>query len=292
MDPIIDTEFYQQAETAAVVADLAHKATKAVPLTDGGLYAVLDADGAVRMIETPGFTDRRGDDRADRPRTVCRKVTLLDVDSFLDYLGRYSADDMAQGDYRSGAGSLEVWADIDGRKVTAVLDGVDGWLRHTATLQLALSREWAEWAAVDGKLFPQAEFAQFIEDHLSTIGEPAGALLLDVCQTLEATKQAQFKSQQILANGQRQFVYEEQLEARAGQKGNLSIPTELTLVLRPFQGSEPMAVLARFRYRLNEGNLRLGVKLAEPERALERAFDLVVDAVQSGVPVRVNHGRL
>lgn len=288
-DTIIDQEFYEQAEAAAIIADLAHKATKAIQLTDGQLYAVLTPRGGVKLLETPGFTDRHSDERGDYPRMVERKVTVLDVDSFLDYLGRYSSDGMTQGGMPGG--SLEVWADIDSQKVLGILDGIDGWRRHTATLSLALSREWKEWTKIDGQLYPQADFAQFIEDHLSTIGEPAGALLLDVCQTLEATKNANFRSQQILANGQRQFVYEESVEAKAGQKGTLAVPTELTLVLRPFQGSDPVAVKARFRYRLSEGVLRMGVHLDEPALVLERAFDRVVDEVQAGVPVHVNHGR-
>ena len=88
-----------------------------------------------------------------------------------------------------------------------------------------------------------------------------------------------------------QFVYEETVNGQAGAKGDLDIPTELVLVLRPFQGSEPQSIVARFRYRLAEGQLRMGVKLAEPERTLEEAFDRIVDDVQDRVPVHVNHGR-
>ena len=37
--------------------------------------------------------------------------------------------------------------------------------------------------------------------------------------------------------------------------------------------------------------LRIGIKLAEPDRAVEEAFNDVTAAVQTGVPVRVNDGR-
>ena len=37
--------------------------------------------------------------------------------------------------------------------------------------------------------------------------------------------------------------------------------------------------------------LRLGVKLAEPEAALEEAFSAIVGHVQAGVPVHINYGR-
>ena len=86
--------------------------------------------------------------------------------------------------YAHGAGQLELWADIDGRRITAILDGYDGLRKHTAILSLKVSREWAEWSHIDGKLFPQADFAEFIADHLSTIAAPDGALLVDICETL------------------------------------------------------------------------------------------------------------
>lgn len=288
-------ELGSDASSAMVVAALAQQATAPVEVTDGKLYATLDAAGNVQIVPTPGYTDQHDDERADRPRQVKRTVTLLDVDSFTDYLARntYLTDDKPHvgEDYLHGDGSLELWADIDGRRILAILDGSDGWRHHQATLKLNLSREWAEWVGIDGKMLDQRQFAEFIEDHLSTIGEPAGGTLLDICQTLEAKTNVNFKSQQVLANGQRQFVYEETVEAKAGQKGSLSIPTELTLVLRPFQGSTFVPVTARFRFSLNEGRLRLGVKLAEPDRVLEEAFDVIVADVQQMVPVRVNHGR-
>ena len=288
-------ELGSDASTAMVVAALAQQATAPVEVTDGKLYATLDAAGNVKIVPTPGYTDQHDDERADRPRQVKRTVTLLDVDSFTDYLARNTnlTDDKPHvgEDYLHGDGSIELWADIDGRRILAILDGIDGWRHHQATLKLDVSREWKEWTAVDGKLLKQAEFAEFITDHLSTIAEPAGALLVDICETLSGKANVNWKSQQLSRNGQRQFVFEETVEAKAGQKGNVEVPNELTLVLRPFQGGDPVPVTARFRYRLSEGHLYLGVKLAEPERVLEDAFAVIVADVQQMVPVRVNHGR-
>ena len=271
-----------------------------------GIYAILDADGSVQIVETEGYQQTRERDwereNADRPHEVNRSVTVKDVPSFLAYLyantAHFNPADLPKGvtetgpssGYAHGAGQLEVWADIDQRKITAILDGHDGWRQHTATLRLQLSREWKEWAEVDGKMLRQDAFAQFIEDHLSTIGYPDGALLLDICQTLQGTSSAAYKSQTILANGQRQLKWEEAVEARAGQKGDLTIPGELTLVLRPFQGAAAVPITARFRFQIREGVLRLGVKLAEPDAALEDAFDAVVREVADGVPVPVLHG--
>lgn len=292
-------------DASGLLALTAQQAVLPRQLEDGKLYAVLDADGAVQLLETPGYTDRHTDARADAPRDITRSVTLLDVYSFVDYLARNTfpaginteeeldplLSHVVGANCAANAGALELWADIDQRKILAILDGIYGWRKHTATLQLKLSREWAEWAAIDGKLLKQAELAQFVEDHLSTIAEPSGALLLDICQTLQATTSTQFKQQAILANGQRQFRYEETVEAKAGSRGDITIPAALSLVLRPFQGSQPVVVTARFRFQIRDGVLSLGVKLAEPDLALEEAFNQVVDDVQANVPVRVNHGR-
>ena len=264
---------------------------------DEGVYGVLDADGAVQIVETPGYKAKREDDYADahasEPLTLARAVTTLDVASFVDYLAR-NTDGSPSGvgaQYAHAPGELEVWADLDTRIIKATLDGLTGWRRHTAALQLKLSREWVEWVSIDGKLLDQVAFAEFIESHLSTIAEPAGAVLLDVCQTLQVNTAAVFKQQNILASGQRVFRFEEATEAKAGQRGDLTIPGELTLVLRPFQGADQVPITARFRYQLREGALRIGIKLAEPEAALEEAFNRIVAEVQGSVPVHVAHGR-
>lgn len=282
--------------TAPLLVAISQQAVLPRHLTEG-VYAVLGADGGIQVVETPGYqTDRLEKWRvtnADAPDHVARAVTVLDVASFLDYLTAYTNPGSGKvgPDYADGAGSLEVWADLDSRKLTGILDGVTGWRRHTATLQLSLSDEWSEWAAIDGKLLDQVTFAQFVEDHLSTIGHPDGATLLDVCQTLQAHTSVQFRQQAILANGQRQLRWEETVEAKAGQKGDLTIPGELILVLRPFQGAEPVQITARFRFQLREGQLKLGIKLAEPSRALEQAFGSVVEEAQEAVPVHIRYGR-
>ena len=187
---------------------------------------------------------------------------------------------------------MEVWADVDRGTVTATLDGLEGWREHAATLRLQKSREWLEWERIDGKLLKQDEFAEFIEDHLSTIGDPNGALLLEIAQTLSGTVGAKFTGKTLLKDGSRTVHWEEHTEAAAGAKGDLKIPDQLVLVLRPYQGSQPVAVPARFRFRpVQGGGILIGVKMNEPDRLLEDTFNMVVDDVRQNVPVAVLNGR-
>lgn len=43
--------------------------------------------------------------------------------------------------------------------------------------------------------------------------------------------------------------------------------------------------------QIRDGSLSLGVKLAEPDKAIEDAFAGIVTQAQDGLPVRVNNGR-
>ena len=279
--------------SANALARLGQLAAEPTKLDDGEIYAVKVGD-SIELLETPGYTYTAANERqAEGPARINRRVVLRDAQSLIAYLAANTdADDPTNigMSHRHGVGDLEIWADLDGRRIKAILDGGYGWAEHTATLELRHSREWDEWSKIDGKLLPQVTFAEFIEDHLSSIGAPDGGTLLDIVQTLTAKNKVDFKSSSLLANGQRQFEFAETLEAKAGQKGNLTIPTELTLVLRPFQGSEDVGIQARFRYRLDGGQLFLGVRLNEPAKALEEAFDVIVDEVRAASPVPIVHG--
>ena len=284
----------------ALIAALAQQATTPWKL-DEGIYGVLTSEGDVQIVETIGYEQQRialwAAAHNAEPEFVDREVVLVDAESFTNYLARNTTGGANQTgtdvweDYAWSSGQLELWADIDKQRITAILDGANGRRKHHATLQLQPSREWAEWSKIDGRMLSQVDFAQFVEDHLSTIAAPDAGVLLDICQTLQAHTSVHFKQQAILGNGQRQFKWEETVEAKAGQNGSLTIPGELVLVLRPFQGSIPVQVLARFRYQLRDGGLSIGVRLQEPDSVIETAFTAVIDEVQERVPVRVNNGR-
>ena len=290
---IIDIDELANDGTSMVVASLAQQAALPRELRDGAIYAILTPEGGIELLETPAAIQGREDAMGDGPRRTERSTIVRDMDSLIDVIRENNLYSNA-GEYAlSEVGRLEVWADLDRRTVIAIHDGVAGWREHVTTLELRHSAEWVDWAKIDGQMLGQVEFAEFIEDHLSSIAEPDGAQLLDICQTLQARTNVQFKQQSILANGQRQFQWEEDVEAKAGQKGDLKIPGALMLVLRPFQGSEPIAVTARFRFQIAAAGLKLGVRLVERARIIEDAFAAIVGEVSEGLPdgVKVRYGQ-
>lgn len=239
-------------------------------LEEGGVYSLaLPEGGTVQVI------DLNPEDRQPVPARKKGTVRVQSGDSFVAYVKKH------------GHAFSEVYADRVGKKIVGVINsgaptvassddpGSAGWGDHRVEFGVLLTDEWQEWAANDGKMMPQMEFAEFIEDHLSNIQVPASVDMLEIAQSLIASKSVNFESSKRLADGQVNFEYRETQEASAA-KGSLDVPTTIKLGLRPFEGAPAYVIDARFRYRINQGNLALSYKLVEPELKIRDAFDALV----------------
>lgn len=274
---------------ALVVARLATERTAPSQLTPGTIYSYMTHGG-------PQVVDLTGDQYLPWPARKRGTVYADDVASFARYYGKH-AD-----------GSSEVFADIGAWSITAVLDAhnsdgsyqhgseLDGarWQEHRLVLKLAVTPEWATWTGANGKMSPQVTFAEFIEDHITDIaadGPCTGADLLEMAQQFQAHTKVQFSSGSRLSSGETQFTYAETIEAKAGQRGNITIPGAFELAIRVFEDLDPYRVKARFRYRLNDGALLLGYRLNDPERIVRDAVDLVIAKAEEATGVTIMRGR-
>lgn len=112
-----------------------------------------------------------------------------------------------------------------------------------------------------------------------------------IAQSIQATTKCDFESGILLANGQRRLSYLETTTARAGGKGDLEIPAQITLGIPVFVGAEAAEQMtARFRYRITNGRLVLRYKLDRPEDAAAEAFAAIVHAVDEHVGVPIMRG--
>lgn len=241
---------------ADAVADLTFAAVEPDVLTAGDILSVIVPAGAQHKLLDL-------EEHLDRPRRKRGTVELTDVESLIRYVNAHKG------------GGTELFADIDRTKVVAVLNGHEqeaGWGDHRAVLTLRPSIEWKRWSAKNGQTLSQTQFAEHIEESLDDIVEPAAASVLEMAQTFEASKSVEFRSSSMLSSGQRQLNYVETIEARAGAQGQLTVPTEFVLGLRPFEGTDRYKVTARFRYRINDGKLAVAYVLDKPEDVIEAAF--------------------
>lgn len=261
--------------TQAVI-DIAMRAGEPKKLEVGRVYAMVTNSGIVQKV------DLTGSEYTGLPPRKSGTTIVSDVESFLSYFEKHGDDDS------------ELFADVRQRTITAVLDAheveVPRWGEHRLQLRLQHTLAWDAWKKIDGEYLTQEAFAEFVEDHVAEIAQPDKATMLELVESFSATTSAHFSSGTKLASGQRHLTYVEDVQAKAGARGDIVIPATLTLALSPFEGVEPFGVIARFRYRIKDKELRLGIKLDRPEMALAAAFADVRALIDSATPMAVLSG--
>jgi len=230
------------------------------------LYSVIVPNGGTHhLVDTEKY--------ADLPWRQSGCYRPATVDALIAVIERFQND------------TTTIWVHPTSGKVIAVFNDSDaeqpGWRDHRAALQLQRTPEWEHWCSKDNIQMSQQAFAEHIEDGLLELVEPAAAEMLELAQTIEATQGANFRSAIRLDNGQVQARYEETIDTKAGQSGQLTIPTEFKLAVAPFLGENPYSVTARFRYRLSSGKLTLGYRLDRPDAVVRDALDKIAERLSS-----------
>ncbi|WLG26038.1 YfdQ family protein [Pseudomonas lurida] len=217
------------------------------------------------------------------PSRIKQKITVLDAESFISYVNRFSTQ--ATAVFCNGP---------EGRTFTAVIDYHDpatpAWRDHVATYRCPTTIEWGNWKEKDRKRMDQATFAEFIEDNVKDIthhpeheNTPSAADMLEIGRTLEAKKNITFRQGTRLDNGQVQLTYNEEIDGRAGEAGQLRIPEEFYIALKPFLGGDTFCVPARFRYRIQEGRLVMWYELVRADKVLEEAYNAVRAKIEGDI---------
>ena len=255
---------------AAVVAAIQQQADGEahVPLGAGEVYLVPDGEGGLSTIDTDKY--------AVAPRHTAAARVVTDAASFVAYVNRHA---LAGTEVYAHTNSSTVVAVIDSHEGT---DGAPGWQKHTLKLALEKSKAWLAWEAADGKLVDQQTFADFLDDRYLDVIDPAPAVLIDTARTFQAKTSVNFESGFREGSGDVTLQYVEDTKAKAGQKGDIEIPSRIQLALRPYVGGPMYSIWASFRYRLNGGNVVLGFRLERPENILEAAFADIVTEIRDG----------
>ncbi len=194
------------------------------------------------------------------------------------------------------AGNVAIYVDRnpDTPSVEAVLNGCGksgpGWGDFRVKIEFRKTPQWLKWSGINGKMLKQVDFAEFIEDNLEDIAEPAGAQLLEIATYLQAARSVQFKSGIKLSSGEVQLQHLEDIQAQVGP-GFIAVPETIVLGIAPIYGLPSYAVPARFRYRIAEGKLELGVKLQRVETLMAKIIEDVVAKIERGTMISMLDGK-
>ena len=218
------------------------------------------------------------------PLRVKGERTVADLDSFLAELERRPL----------AAPTGTLWGSAKRGVLTAVYNdhnsnGADaGWRDDKLTLKLTPDDDWAAWHAMSGRLYPQNEFGDKIEELLHTITSPDQAELLEVIDSIRSSTSGEFESKVERAHGGLKLTYREDHTVTAGKGRELEVPQVIILNLRPWEGHpETYPVEAKFRTRITNGSLGLAIKLQPTAQILREAWYTITQSVtgQTGKPV-------
>jgi uncharacterized protein YfdQ (DUF2303 family) len=223
-----------------------------------------------------------------KPRRIAQQVALHDAAGFSAYVGEFYTETSA------------IFFDEDKKTFTGILDYHGGgggaaasarpeWCDHVATFVAQTTPEWDTWFGKNKKGFGQVEFAEFLEDNLVDVVEPAGASLLEITRTLEAKKDVSYSSAIRLNNGSVRINYDEVVKGSANtQAGSMEIPEQFTLQFQVIRGGSAFRFPARFKYRLKDRVLILWFEIVRPHKILQQALDETIFAIgeATGIPIR------
>lgn len=255
------------SDADAIIEVAKASVTAPTPITPGD---VLATDEPIVLTDTEKY--------AAEPRAKRGTAILHTAASLTQYVNAHKT------------GATALYADVKDRKIVAVINdhesgptqasidgesdrkGDPGWRDHRAELHLRSTPEWDRWMARNGKIGDQVAFAEHIEDSAMDIRSPDPATMLELAQSISATEKVSFQSADRLSDGQRTLIYQQDLNATAGD-GNLQVPDTFEIAIAPFEGGARYAMTARLRLRINNGNLAIGYVLDRVEDTLRAAFD-------------------
>ena len=230
-------------------------------------------NGKPVLILPPNYQIRLPDWEPEKPVRIKQTFRTADVGSFVRYLKDFGDPMVAM-----------IYADVSdtGATVTGIIDAHPqtseaDWQSHRTVLTPKTATEWNRWVGVNGKIFTQVEFAQFVENNILDILTPNGADLLTICNEFEVEGAVQFQKIQRLQDGTVRFTYNDTKTASAR---GMAVPELFTIRARVFEGTDPVAVTARFRYRLKQnGELALWFELVNPHLHVRQSIDGMVATI-------------
>lgn len=200
------------------------------------------------------------------PATHKGVVVAETLSSFIHYIAKFNTSEKAMvfcSGRRMELRCIFDWHDWDD----------SGWADHQLIYPLATTQRWEDWLRINERPMTQQQFAEFIEEHLDDICDPAAADVLTIATRLQGLRNVNFVSAINTANGDVDLKYEEKTDASAG---NAKVPSRIKIRVPIIEGAEQettFEVTALFRYRISEqGRLSFEIKLLHVEGIRLSAF--------------------
>ena len=258
------------------------------------------------------------------PRERRGIVKLLALDSFVAFATRMREP------------STVLFADQGGKVITAVFDYHDAlnglpaateaetlpldaqaealphsgplprWSRFRASFEFPVSRQWKAWSQMHATPLSQGGLANFLEENITDIADPAtvlhapalvpliadlGLRLGDRSELLAAARGLQLASEEKVSQaintttGEVQVVYEQKHAQETVQ-----IPSAFLLQAPVFEGDAAYLLLVRLRHRKKDTTVIWSFDIYQLDKAVDVAFKSACDTVSTTVGIPLFYG--
>ncbi len=207
------------------------------------------------------------------PNRIKANQTLGSVDSFVAYVERFANN------------FTTIYADVGKGEFKAKIDhyGKDKptWGDHSAQFAPKPSLEWKAWLAIHKKPQGQLAFAEFIEDRLNDISEPAANKVLKAAIDFQQSESMTAVSVANLDNGNFKFHLE-----RDNTVKDIQFPHRIHLTIPVFENEPSRTFECRIRYRLtNDGILTFTFAFVkEPAITLRDELRTIGENIKNSLP--------
>lgn len=194
----------------------------------------------------------------------------------------------------------KVFADNEKSQIVAIFDFLEnggreskskdenrfsGWGQFRAAIAFNESRKLCEWKKTL-EWMSQADFANFLEDHLEDVVEPSGQHLLEIATDLEASSINAFKGRVSLQNGSVKLCYQDDVET------SVEIPRTLTLGIPLFEHGDRYKLGARLRFIIQGGSVKFRLLFTNLQDAKDQEFERIVQEIEEKTSQPIYRGRL
>lgn len=217
-----------------------------------------EVEGAPHIAVPENFSVQLAEEVLPKPVRDRRRVCLVDVDSFSQYLQIHKTD-------RAAVHVNAVWPNESNTRPLAVGFCDDGnaqttsWRDHEVELHPVLSKEFEDWLGIDGQEIGQLDLVRFLDRHLFNIfqpedqtNSPSAAEVMTFVSNLSDVRKVEFKKSINLDNGRVQITYNE-LDSD-GATAAIQIPKDFWIQLQPIVGHKSAyKIKVALRYRIKDG---------------------------------------
>jgi uncharacterized protein YfdQ (DUF2303 family) len=156
---------------------------------------------------------------------------------------------------------------------------------HRAHLSLAESVQSKAWKEINGIPLNQEKFAEFLEEHSQDVRSLDAATLMEIVLTLQGKSEVSFRKAVRLNSGTVQVCWDETASVKAGQHGELDVPTGIVLAIPLFEYGESVTITAKLRTVVRDGGVTFSVKLLRLDIAIEDALRANIETVKKGTEI-------